>query len=142
MKKRDGLHIKNDTPEQIAMCLNCKRERCVNCIDRDPDAARKQREWYARRRATGWKKKCPPRKTLLIDGKIITDKIVAMLQYYPAFTTDREIGDLCGLASCSVCEARKRLGLPSATAPTEEKAKLVKPYLDKIQKEKEARNAV
>ena len=136
MSRKDGRHIKNDTPEQIAMCLSCQRERCVNCIDRDPDDARKQRERYARRRATGWKKKLPKRKTMTVDGKIITEKIIAMLQYYPAMTTDKQIGDLCGLASCSVCDARKRFGLPPATAPAEEKEKLARHYLDKIQRQK------
>ena len=109
----------------------------IVCCMIDPNKAERDRARYLRRKAAGYKKPPAKRKTFTVDGKILTEKMVSMLHYYPTATTDKQISELCGLASCSVCEARQRLGLPAATASVEEKTKLAQHYLDEVQKQRD-----
>ena len=139
--KGSAWHAASDTPEQISMCLNCTKAECVDCISRGPDRARKDREKYARRRTTGWKRPYK-RKSLVcvLDGNKVTIQVVEMLHCYPTVSTDREIGEIIHRASSSVKEMRARFGLPSAGAPFEEKQRLAQNLLDTIErmKDKEA----
>ena len=121
--KGQAWHFANDTPEQIQMCLSCKRPRCVNCIDRPPDKVEKDRERYAR--------KHPSKSgTIIINGYRLNKAAQEMIRLYPTAKTDKEIGEKIDRDLVSVGDMRRKIGFPppSSTSP-EERFELAKPFL-------------
>lgn len=105
-----------DTPEQIEMCLNCKKVDCNNCLGLVPckydkaikgNLSENERKYHM----------------LLND----TDK--EFLKYYPIMKTDRDIGKAIGKAQSTIYEIRKKLSLPLARClSVEERKEIVKKW--------------
>ena len=125
--KERTWHAAVDSPEQIQMCLNCEKSRCTDCIT------------SSKKSTYTWQRKYVHKTEFYyVDGKRINAKAIELLKCYPHLNTDVAIGKNIGVTYASVCGTRKRLGLPRADAPFEEKMKLSKYYLDEIEKQKGA----
>ena len=110
-----------DSPENIQKCLNCTFPECINCLDFTKT----------------------PVKTTAVDlekvkeikrnkrtHKELSRNEKAILKAYVTETNDYDISKIVGLQQSSVCEARKRLGLPVAKLlPPEDKQLLVNEWL-------------
>ena len=105
-----------DTPEQIEMCLNCKKATCNNCLGLVPckyDVALKGNLSENER------------KYHMVLNK--TDK--EFLKYYPIMKTDRDIGRAIGKAQSTIHNIREKLGLPIARCLSiEERKELVEKW--------------
>ena len=122
-------HITQDTPEEIQMCLNCKRSKCIDCI-----SSMRRRAKEERAAARGWKKKYNY-KTLFyfVDGHRVNENAIKLLHYYPTAKNDKELGEYIHMTSGSVAKVRERLDLPRVDkTPEAEKTRLAQYYLDAI----------
>lgn len=85
-----------DSPEQIQMCLNCQRTRCVDCIGRSiPDS----RETY-NRKSSGYKK------------RMLNDTAREVIRLYPTAKNDRDIAEKMGRPVATITGIRLKFGLP------------------------------
>ena len=111
-----------DTPEQIAMCLNCRFAECINCLDEehmdisnikvDFDAVKKLKMDRIRRH-----------KKLSKDEK-------TLLSLYPLHKTDVELSKMTGFSKLRIFRMRKNLGLPTGKwTPLDMKLKLVEIWM-------------
>ena len=78
-----------DPPEVIAMCLNCTRPTCINCVDLKMD--------YKNLRAS----------------RLPRERRREFIQLYLECGSDKELSQRFGRATSFVCEARHVLDLPA-----------------------------
>lgn len=85
-----------DSFDQIQMCLNCKRTRCVDCIGRYiPDS----REAY-NRKPDGYKK------------RMLNATAKEVIRLYRTAKNDRDIAEQMGRPIATVTGIRRKFGLP------------------------------
>lgn len=102
--KNKAWHSAVDTPEQIQMCLSCKRPRCVNCIGEG-------RTYRSRRQVEEYKTE---------DGVRINRTDRAVLMLYPTSKSDKDIADKLGKPRATISSVRRKLKLPSILGTTVE----------------------
>lgn len=106
-----------DTPEQIQMCLNCKKSECNNCFD-----------LRACKYDTAMRGKLSENEIKYHMVLNATDR--AFLECYPKCATDRDIGKAIGKATSTVNRIREKLSLPIArTLPKKDREELVKKWI-------------
>ena len=105
-----------DSPEQIQMCLTCKRPRCVDCIGRTiPDS----REAY-NRKTIGYKK------------RMLNNTAREVIRLYRTSKNDRDIAEQMGRPVATITGIRKKLGLPPIrNVSDEDRNKLADEWLEK-----------
>ena len=86
-----------DTPEQIAMCMNCTLEECIDCFDIVEDLKQKKKK--------------------------LTKVELKVLRAYPDAKNDYELSKMIGSAQSTACTVRKKLGLPVIKWTTEDMRK-------------------
>lgn len=109
-------HAAVDSPEEIEMCLVCRRPSCVDCIGRRLDSDGR-----------------PKRSKKKVDDRhIITDATEKVLKLYATAKCDREVSEKSGLPLGTVSAIRKRFDLPAMryTSP-KKRSELVEQYLRK-----------
>ena len=106
-----------DSPEQIQMCLNCTRSRCVDCIGRSiPDS----REVY-RRKTKGYK------------NRMLNPTAREVLNLYRTAKNDRDIAEKIGRPIPTVTGIRLKFGLPPIrNVSVENRNKLVDEWLSEM----------
>ena len=115
--KRKPYDTVRDSPEQIEMCLACKRNDCVDCIGRHVEEIKYQKKYSAR----------PPGVNIYVDA---LDAIV--LNLYLTAKCDREISEQSNIPLRSVTTIRHKFDLPPIRGVSVEKRKqLVDKWLKK-----------
>ena len=93
-----------DSPDQIQMCLVCKRPRCVDCIGRRiPDS----RETYNR-------------KSLGYKNRMLNDTAKEVIRLYRTAKNDKDIAEQMGRPLRTITDVRRRFGLPPIRTISEE----------------------
>lgn len=89
-------HAAIDTPDQIKMCLSCKRPKCVDCIGRKLPAYKE--------RYVGNSK--------IVKGKRLNETARKFIQIYRTAECDRDIAEKLGKSVSAITGIRIKLGLP------------------------------
>ena len=120
--KGKAWHSANDTPEQIAMCLSCRRPECTDCI-----ASSEIKK--ARDRARSVKRYLSKSGAIIVNGFRLNKAMQEMLRVYPTAIGDKEIGEKINRNKVTVTNMRSKLGLPPcSTSTVEERTRLVAPF--------------
>ena len=103
-----------DSSDQIQMCLNCQRLRCVDCIGRRlPNG----KETYIRK-SPGYK------------NRMLNATAKEVIRLYRTAKNDRDIAEQLGRPLSTVTSVRRKFNLPPARTITEEaRGRLVDEWL-------------
>ena len=82
----------HDTPEQMQMCLSCKRPLCIDCIDM----------------------KAPPDEEEIDFSRPLRPDELTILSVYAVCKDDNDMSRMTGISKPKIFRYRKQLGLPPA----------------------------
>lgn len=100
-----------DTPEQIAMCMNCTLEECIDCLSANHAAVKDVSDCF------------DIVEDLKQRKKKLTKVELKVLRAYPDAKNDYELSKMIGSAQSTACTVRKKLGLPVIKWTTEDMRK-------------------